>query len=582
MANKQIYQLTETLSVSPDDWLAIDLDSSNLTRKARVGNVFSVSEGSSYTGGTANGIMFNDGDTFTTDGGFKFDSTTNILTVGESGNHGQIELMRSSGGTRMGYLGAQNSGLWIGLDYNFGKSHIWFDNATKTVTIGNGGTSLGAALGVANTTDIVAQRIDLSNGQTADEFQINSYGNTGGDLFKVDADGNTSIVSNSGYSASLVVGGNGNGYVLRVNDNCSNLGGGALMVSGTGTSTNNLFLFTDANRAIRSYQADNGRFGITDNATAFVSNSALLELNTTTRGFLPPRLTTTQRDAIASPATGLSIFNTTTAQPEYYSGTAWEGAAGGGISIGDSIGGASVNQVLFADASGLLAQNSKFVFNGSTLNFTGGSSSDQSNSSYGVGAGNSNFGSSNTSIGNSANGNSNGTSMTSIGRSAGQNAISNESAFIGYEAGYASNGNRSVFAGYRAGRGSTGGGVGIGDYALYIGNGINNAALGANSQNSSTGTQNTSVGTNSLFLNTANYSTVVGFQAGQSNTGNYVLALGYQAGLSNTQANRFIVGQQNLPQFAGAAAAAAALPAAGANGVYLYWDTTDNTIKARP
>mgnify|MGYP000032118515 CR=1 FL=1 len=29
-------------------------------------------------------------------------------------------------------------------------------------------------------------------------------------------------------------------------------------------------------------------------------------------------------------------------------------------------------------------------------------------------------------------------------------------------------------------------------------------------------------------------------------------------------------------------AAAAALPLASANGVYLYWDSTDNTIKARP
>src|SRR5210317_1327613 len=74
MANKQIYQLTETLSVSPDDWLAIDLDSSNLTRKARVGNVFSVSEGSSYAGGTANGIMFNDGSTFATSSGVTISS----------------------------------------------------------------------------------------------------------------------------------------------------------------------------------------------------------------------------------------------------------------------------------------------------------------------------------------------------------------------------------------------------------------------------------------------------------------------------------------------------------------------------
>jgi len=36
-----------------------------------------------------------------------------------------------------------------------------------------------------------------------------------------------------------------------------------------------------------------------------------------------PRMTTTQRDAIPSPATGLLIFNTTTKKLGYYSGTAW-------------------------------------------------------------------------------------------------------------------------------------------------------------------------------------------------------------------------------------------------------------------
>ena len=278
----------------------------------------------------------------------------------------------------------------------------------------------------------------------------------------------------------------------------------------------------------------------------------------------------------ATPSNGETlIYNSTSGN--------WEnGSAGGGISIGDSIGSATNNAVLFVDGSGLLAQNSKFTFNGSTLNFTGPSSTSTSNSSYGVTAGNSNFGSSNTSIGYVANANSTGSSMTSIGRSAGQLATSNESAFVGYEAGYSSNGNRSVFAGYRAGRGNTGSCVGLGDYALYNGNGDTNTAVGANSQNSSTGTQNTSIGARSLLFGNSNYSTGLGYQAGQSNTGNYVLALGYNAGNSNSQANRLILGQQNLPQFAGAAAAAAALPASGANGVYLYWDTTDNTIKARP
>ncbi len=39
--------------------------------------------------------------------------------------------------------------------------------------------------------------------------------------------------------------------------------------------------------------------------------SALLDLQSTNKGFLPPRLTTAERNAIAEPATGLLIFNTT-------------------------------------------------------------------------------------------------------------------------------------------------------------------------------------------------------------------------------------------------------------------------------
>lgn len=48
----------------------------------------------------------------------------------------------------------------------------------------------------------------------------------------------------------------------------------------------------------------------------------------TTSGFLLPKLTTTQRNAIPTPATGLEIFNTTTNQIEFYNGTVWGAVAG--------------------------------------------------------------------------------------------------------------------------------------------------------------------------------------------------------------------------------------------------------------
>ena len=52
--------------------------------------------------------------------------------------------------------------------------------------------------------------------------------------------------------------------------------------------------------------------------------SSALEVNSTTKGFLPPRMTTAQRDAITNPATGLFIYNTSTNQLNFYSGTLWE------------------------------------------------------------------------------------------------------------------------------------------------------------------------------------------------------------------------------------------------------------------
>lgn len=53
------------------------------------------------------------------------------------------------------------------------------------------------------------------------------------------------------------------------------------------------------------------------------NNSAILDINSTNKGFLPPRMTTSERDAISSPASGLIIFNTTTNKLNVFT-TIWE------------------------------------------------------------------------------------------------------------------------------------------------------------------------------------------------------------------------------------------------------------------
>jgi hypothetical protein len=52
-----------------------------------------------------------------------------------------------------------------------------------------------------------------------------------------------------------------------------------------------------------------------------ISNSAILQADSTTKGFLPPRMTTTQKNAIATPAAGLVVYDTTLNQLCTYDGT---------------------------------------------------------------------------------------------------------------------------------------------------------------------------------------------------------------------------------------------------------------------
>ena len=56
--------------------------------------------------------------------------------------------------------------------------------------------------------------------------------------------------------------------------------------------------------------------------------SAKVEIASTTQGFLPPRLTTAERDAIVSPAVGLVIYNTTTNCLNFYIGSGWNETCG--------------------------------------------------------------------------------------------------------------------------------------------------------------------------------------------------------------------------------------------------------------
>jgi hypothetical protein len=77
----------------------------------------------------------------------------------------------------------------------------------------------------------------------------------------------------------------------------------------TGENTNQLKIQTNGNVSINS---------------ASDVASAQLQIDSTARGFLPPRMTATQRNAITSPAAGLIVYDTTLNKLSLYTGLVWE------------------------------------------------------------------------------------------------------------------------------------------------------------------------------------------------------------------------------------------------------------------
>ena len=107
----------------------------------------------------------------------------------------------------------------------------------------------------------------------------------------------------------------------------------------------------------------------------------MLDVKSTSKGFLPPRMTTAQRDLISSPATGLTIYNTSKNCYETYNGSSWVSNT---HYIGESYGGGIVFYIYDNGQHGLIAA----IADQSTgIRWYGGSSTNTRARADGVGAG---------------------------------------------------------------------------------------------------------------------------------------------------------------------------------------------------
>jgi hypothetical protein len=134
--------------------------------------------------------------------------------------------------------------------------------------------------------------------------------------FRLADDSGFCTINTLDINTRIVSGNTSSGLILRPD------GGG---ISGR---TSSLESFTSGLGWTQSFLTENGKdYGIMSRGAIVGASTlvacAILQADSTSKGFLPPRMTTAQRDLIGTPAAGLMIYNTSTNRPNFYDGSAW-------------------------------------------------------------------------------------------------------------------------------------------------------------------------------------------------------------------------------------------------------------------
>jgi len=251
-------------------------------------------------GGTAAGstgqVQYNASGSLAGENTFYYDASTNQLALGNSTPITDLTITKSVGLDGSNPLAitlhsTNNSGSWTAgarvasLDY-------YSDDLSGT----------GNTPGVRN-------RIAFeSSGTTGGAYNLNIYGDAGAGLFsqlRMTKDGFNQFNGNTGAAALCV---------SPLSTNVS-----TCVIDGIASQSQNVFRVRDSSSGALFDVALDGKVGIGNSSPAKV-----LDVTSTTSGMLPPRMTTTQRDAIGTPVAGELIYNSTNARLEGYINSAWK------------------------------------------------------------------------------------------------------------------------------------------------------------------------------------------------------------------------------------------------------------------
>jgi hypothetical protein len=173
----------------------------------------------------------------------------------------------------------------------------------------------------------------LNDTNTSRTERITIFGSTGNvfigsspvdSVYKLEVNGNTRITSTTG--GTIIFGNFSTNYpAISFNGICDSTN-----YNFTSSSTDKtLYINAPSGSPIKFRINNDEKVMLTASGSLIVggtteSASAIVRLDSTTKGFLPPRGTNTQMLAIASPATGLMFYDTTNNKLNCYDGTTWQ------------------------------------------------------------------------------------------------------------------------------------------------------------------------------------------------------------------------------------------------------------------
>jgi hypothetical protein len=174
----------------------------------------------------------------------------------------------------------------------FGYNHQSDGSTSNFATMG--------LFGVDNVLNITAaNRVGIGTTAPTAKLQVNGNGSTSATTsLLVQNSAGTEAFRISDDSTILIYGGNSAGF------------------------STNLLIGGRSNTANISFYGNQNIF-VGQGGAAESNPSALISMGSTTKGFLPPRMTTTQKNAIASPAAGLVVYDSTTNKLCCYNGSTW-------------------------------------------------------------------------------------------------------------------------------------------------------------------------------------------------------------------------------------------------------------------